>query len=146
MTSKSAPIQQHTDKYTLFGALDPDTGEIIPVSLDDLTGGIAVIQYVWDTTLLQWVKMQQPTINADDLTITMGDVERLLAGNYWNDQRFEFSGDDLIYKGLNTTHKALTSDTDWYILKYTWDGSGNPTRIEGPLVGSWDNRASLAWA
>lgn len=64
--------------------------------------------------------------------------------NYWKDKRFEYSSGDLIYKGVNVTHKAATDAATWYIWKYTWDGD-DCTRIEGPLEGTWDNRASLAW-
>jgi hypothetical protein len=66
------------------------------------------------------------------------------ANDYWHDQRLEYSSGDLIYLGKNTTHKALTSATTWEIWKYTWS-SGDCTRIEGPLTGAWDNRASLSW-
>lgn len=60
------------------------------------------------------------------------------------DTRMEYSSGDLIYRGLHATHKAATSDTSWLIFKYTWSGE-DLVRIEGPLSGSWDNRASLAW-
>jgi len=142
---KSTEIQQHTDKYTLFGAIDPTTGEIKPVSMADLPGGIAVVQYVWDTTLMQWVKMQQPVLEADDLTVTMGDVEKLLADNYWHDTRYEFAGNNPLYIGKNTTHDESTAAATWFIWKYSFSGN-NPTRKEGPLVGSWDGRAGLGWA
>jgi len=102
--------------------------------------------YVWDSDGLTWVKMVQPSISvdADDLTVTMGDVEKLLANNYWKDARFDYTSGDLDYKGLNTTHKAATSATSWYVWKFTYSG-GELVRMEGPLTGSWDNRASLAW-
>ena len=142
--SKSDNIQAHTDKYVLLGALDQDTDEIKPLDMEDITGGLAVIQYVWNTTTLQWEKMVQPMIYADDLTVEMGDIEKLLAANYWKEQRYEFSGNNPIYKGLHTTIGAATSNTNWYIWKFTFTGN-NPTRIQGPIVGSWDNRASLGW-
>ena len=102
---------------------------------------------VWDSDSVSWVRMVQPdlSVNADDLTVTMADVEKLLAANYWKDARYEWSSGDLIYKGLHTTHKAATSDTNWYVWKFTWSGS-DLERKEGPLTGSWDGKAALAWA
>lgn len=64
---------------------------------------------------------------------------------YWNDARYEYSSGDLVYIGRNETHKAATSATTWYVWKYTYGASGI-ARIEGPLTGSWDGRAALAWA
>ncbi len=69
---------------------------------------------------------------------TKGDLE------LWLDQRFDYTSGSLDYKGVNETHKALITDTDWYVWKYTWS-SGNCTRIEGPLKGSWQGRAALSW-
>ena len=63
---------------------------------------------------------------------------------YWKDIRMEYSDGNLVYKGVHTDHNSATSDTGWEIWKYTWSGDG-PTRIEGPLSGAWDNRATLSW-
>ena len=63
----------------------------------------------------------------------------------WLDMRMEYSSSELRYMGLNSTHKADTSSETWYICKYTYSGDGI-ARIEGPLTGAWDDRASLAWA
>jgi len=65
--------------------------------------------------------------------------------DYWKDKRLEYSSGNLVYRGYNTTNKASTSAQDWHIWKYTWS-SGDLTRIQGPLVGTWDGRASLDWA
>jgi hypothetical protein len=72
-------------------------------------------------------------------------VQETVDSSRWHDQRMAYNTGQLIYFGKNLTHKAATDATTWNIWKYTWDGS-DCTRIEGPLVGSWDNRASLAWA
>ena len=65
----------------------------------------------------------------------------------WKDQRFEYASDDLIYIGRSLIHKAATDDTTaWWVWKYSYDGSSNLVRIEGPLPGSWDNRTSLGWS
>ena len=66
------------------------------------------------------------------------------SGSIWKDQRFDYTSGDLDYKGFNTRHKAATTRDDWHIWKYTWT-DGNCVRIEGPLIGVWDNRATMAW-
>lgn len=68
----------------------------------------------------------------------------LYSDERWNDRRFDYTSGDLDYIGKHKKHNALTSDTQWVIIKYTWSGS-NCTRIEGPLIGAWDDRASLSW-
>ena len=145
---KSSEIQKHTDKYTLIGALDPDTKEIKPLSLDDglsaTMEGLNVLLHVWNSGTMDWEKFTGLAISGDDLTITMGDVEKLLADNYWHDTRYDFTGNNPIYIGKHTTHDVATSDTGWFIWKFSWSGN-NPTRKEGPLVGSWDGRAGLGW-
>lgn len=143
--AKSGEIERHTDKYTLIGVLDPNTEEIKPLGLDqENVGGLGVQLHIWDAVELEWVKMQQPTLELNgDLTVSMGDIERLLAQNYWKEKRYEYDVDDNpIYIGYHTTINAATNNTNWYVFKYTWNG-GNSTRIQGPSVGSWDNRAGL---
>jgi len=61
------------------------------------------------------------------------------------DNRYEYDGSDhMIYHGIHDTASVATSDGLWLIWKYTWTGT-LVTRIQGPLKGSWDNRASLPW-
>ncbi len=64
---------------------------------------------------------------------------------YFKDQRFQYSGSDLIYIGYHTDHKAPESDENWYIWKCTYDGSNNLLRQQGPLIGAWENRTTLDW-
>ena len=63
----------------------------------------------------------------------------------YKDERYDYTSGKLDYEGKHTTHKAVTSDEYWQIWKYTWDGDNN-VRKEGPLEGSWTDRASLDWA
>lgn len=65
--------------------------------------------------------------------------------SYWRDQRLEYTSGLVDYIGRHHQHKAPTSNENWAIWKFTWTGS-DCIRIEGPLTGAWDNRASLAWA
>lgn len=75
--------------------------------------------------------------------LTAVDVNVAL-NTFWQDVRMEYSGGDIIYKGAHFAHDAAIADNKWEIWKYTWDGS-DLTRIEGPLVGAWDDRATLGW-
>jgi hypothetical protein len=61
------------------------------------------------------------------------------------ENRYDYDGSNqMIYHGIHETPGAATSDGTWLIWKLTYT-STNLTRIQGPLKGSWDNRASLAW-
>jgi len=63
-----------------------------------------------------------------------------------HDIRVEYDGSgNILYWAIHPTHKAATSDGGWKIKKYT-HGANGITRIEGPLVGAWDDRATLSWA
>lgn len=78
-----------------------------------------------------------------DLTISMGDVEKLLAGVYWLNTKLEYDGsDNCIYKGQNDNLGAADGDTDWYITKFDWIGS-NCTQIRVRKT-SWTNKA-VGW-
>ena len=105
----------------------------------------AVRLYVYNPSTLDWERMKQPILQTGDLTVTMGDVEKLLSGHYWKDQRLTYSSGDLVYKALHTTINTATSATTWWIWKYTWT-SGDLVRIQGPLVGSVDGQANLGWS
>ena len=71
-------------------------------------------------------------------------VPELIAKTYWKDKRFDYSGADLIYMGVNRDQNASSGDPNWHIWKLTWSGT-SLGRIQGPIIGSWDNRASLGW-
>ena len=58
--------------------------------------------------------------------------------------RYSYAAGKKEYKGTHSTINPSTADANWTIMKYSY--SGNDLTIEqGPLVGAWDNRASLAW-
>lgn len=129
------------ERTNLGGGVDDADGETpVRVKMDATSQSLRVNLWVWDTGTLSWVKMQQPSLDTD-----LANIESLEAGTYWKDQRYDYTSGNLDYKGQNTTHKEATNAETWYIQKYTWMGD-NVVRIEGPLVGAWDDRASLAWA
>jgi len=104
------------------------------ILMDPTAFALYVGSWVWNTSTLAWEKMTQP------IGSTQGDIDA-----YWKDQRFDYTSGNLDYKGLHTVHKTAEGTATWEIWKYTWV-SGNITRIEGPLTGSWTGRAALAWA
>lgn len=65
----------------------------------------------------------------------------------WHDVRtsYDLTGAMLIYRGVHEVHDVSLTDETWEVWKYTYDGDGNVTRIEGPLRGSWEGRESLEW-
>jgi hypothetical protein len=74
------------------------------------------------------------------------EIKPILYGdNHWRSKRFSYDSDNMQYKGFHEAIRADTSSTDWRVWKYTWDATPNPILIEGPLIGSWDDRASLDW-
>jgi len=78
------------------------------------------------------------------MSLTAIDVDANLtvqSGIIWKDQRLEYSGSNLVYKGCHLEYNAATSDTNWYITKYTYT-AGDITRI-GLVKGPWDDRATL---
>ena len=79
----------------------------------------------------------KPLLVEDAGKYTRGD-------QYWPEVRYDFTTGDLDYLGKNAQAGASTADEDWVIWKYNWSSS-LPTRIQGPLTGSWDNRATLGW-
>jgi len=72
-------------------------------------------------------------------------LHQCVMGMHWHDQRFEWSSGNLIYMGVHRLHQATETEAEWAIWKFTWDASSNLTRMEGPLEGTWNGRASLSW-
>jgi len=95
--------------------------------------------WVWNASTLAWERMTQPSVAGD-----FDDIEKAVLETKWLDTRYDFTGGELTYKGRNVGHKAATSAATWYVTKYVYSG-GDIVRIEGPLVGTWDGRAALAW-
>jgi hypothetical protein len=119
-------------------AVRKETGDTpTDLTMPDELEGLKVALYVYDPDSLSWVRMRQPLMSpmADDLPL---------------DTRFENdSNKNIKYKGIHATHKALISDVNWLIWKFTWElisSSYCLARIEGPLEGAWNNRDNLGWA
>ena len=71
-------------------------------------------------------------------------VTELLANTYWKDRRFEWASGNPVYIGVNRKPNAPEGDREWQVYKITWSGD-TVTRMQGPVEGSWENRAGLGW-
>jgi hypothetical protein len=60
-----------------------------------------------------------------------------------NYQLYEYSGGNLLYRGVNPVHGAAEAATTWVVQKYTY-GANGITKLER-LTGAWSGRAALAW-
>jgi len=113
--SKSSSIQAHTDKYSLVGALDPDTGEIKAIRMGDGTVlGMATQQYVWDADDLEWVKAQQPEFTLEgEIKVDNQDLEDLVSDTL---EGYHFSG----FAEVTTVQYAgyERKDGAYYVTRY----------------------------
>ena len=57
---------------------------------------------------------------------------------------YDVSG-NLEYIGINTIDGVDSTISTWQISLVVYDVSGNIDYIEGPIVGEWDEKASLPW-
>ena len=131
----------------LISANDPSEDQQVELAGIEISPGVyalAVAPYDYNPEDLAYQKGTIPYIHIDDLTVSMGDLEKLASNSYWKDVRRDYTSGNLDYEALNTVHNAGTDATTWYIWKYTWVGN-NCTRTEGPLIGSVDGQDSLAW-
>ncbi len=111
------------------GFLPAGTTTPSPAHGDEAAGALFVGCWVWNTETLAWEKTQPVPLEE---------------ASFWKDKRYDYSANQMVYKGFNVTHKATEGATTWYIWKMTYT-SNQLTRIEGPLQGSWTGRAALAW-
>lgn len=134
--------------FRIIGGQDKDTGDRVQlavVEIDPNIYALAVAPYYWNSGLLDYDKAVQGQILADDLTISMGDVERLLADAYWKRSKFFYTGNNVEYICYNTDIDANETDTDWFIWKLVYTGN-NVTEKEGPRQGAVNVTPSgLAW-
>jgi len=84
----------------------------------------------------------------DDLNVGgVRDRGTIVALNaYWKDKQYAYDASgNMIYYGVHYLPNASTADGNWEVWKYTY-GTDGITRIQGPVQGAWDNRATLAWS
>lgn len=62
--------------------------------------------------------------------------------SYYKRKNFAYDGSGLIiYQGLNRAQDAADGDTDWVIIKYTYDGNDNIESIRERNGMTWTDRA-----
>lgn len=102
----------------------------------------AIYNRVWNPTTLAWERMKQPILEfAGDLTVTLGDVERLLANQYYKRMKtYSHASGRIKYICRNTTIDAAETDTDWFCWYFT---DASPPEIEGPLQGAVNTEGTV---
>lgn len=70
---------------------------------------------------------------------------QLSTEEYYKRKLFEYSDGKLIYMGKNSNNNAPTAAIGWSIWKFSYSGD-DIIGIEGPLIGAWDDRATLDWS
>jgi hypothetical protein len=137
-------------KGTLIRGNDPDTQAPVIAAIDAETKTLRVNNWVWDPQASPnptWVRGKQATLElTGDLTVTLGDVERLLANHYYVRMKpYSYSSGRIKYICRNTDIDANETDTDWFCWKYT---DASPPEHEGPREGAVNNEAAvngLSW-
>lgn len=121
----------------------------IPVVADEGNDSLfcqRVAMHIWNGT--QWVAFTGLNVKADNLTVSMADVEKLLSKYYWESERYDFSGftgtgTEYVYVGRSTTRNASPSSGNlWTVWRLVFD-NGLPI---GPNLRkesiNWDDRGN----
>lgn len=127
---------------------DPTTGEPVQVAVDKDDGAVVIHNKVYDPTGMNWNNMQQPNLEfSGDLTVTMGDLEKIGTDFYFQRLKIYYDGsDNAEYLCRNTDIDALETDTDWFCWKLVYDGNNNMIDKEGPRQGAVNVAPSgLGW-
>ena len=124
-----------------------DEYNVKPVGGDVEAEGLTVLNKVYNFSALAWERMKQPVIElTGDLTVSMGDVERLLANQYYKRMKpYSYASGRIKYICRNTDFGAGETDADWFCWKYS---DASPPEYEGPLQGAVDTEGAvngLSW-
>jgi len=137
-------VPQDRNRHPCIGVTDSDTGETRILKSIDFSGLplIPVAVHVYDTDLTSWIKGQQAVVEAaSDLTVSMGDVEALLAKYYWKSIQYDYdTSGNCIYVGRNTSLSAADGDNTWYVTRFYWT-AGRCTQQKVRIT-NWTNRAA----
>lgn len=130
----------------IFAERDDDV-KFVPIKVDPDSKSLRVNLWVYNPSTLDWERMKQPTLElTGDLTVTLGDVERLLANQYYLRMKpFSYASGRIKYICKNTDIDANETDTDWFCWKFT---DASPPEHEGPRQGAVNNEAAvngLSW-
>ena len=129
-------------KGTLIRGNDPDTKAPVIAAIDATSKTLRINNWVWDTGTTAWVRMKQPTLElTGDLTVTMGDVERILGDQYYKRMKiYAYGSGRAKYICKNTDIDAAESDTDWFCWKLT--DADLPDK-EGPRLSAVNAEATI---
>lgn len=142
-------LEPLTDKWALQVAKDPDTEELIPLTADQGLGGamngLNVFLHIYNPTTMDWEKYKGVSVYAENLTVSMDDMEKLAADFYYPRVKLYYTGNNVEYVCKNTDIDALETATDWYCWKLVYAGN-NMTDKEGPRQGAVDSAPTgLGW-
>jgi len=102
------------------------------VKIDKDTDTLHILNWVYNPTSLAWERMKQPSVDIGDLTVTQGDMEKLLSDHYYLCmQPFLYASDRIKYICKNTDVEAIVADTDWLVWKFT---DADIPEKEGPRI------------
>jgi len=129
-------------KGTLIRGNDPDTKAPVIAAIDATSKTLRINNWVWDIGTTAWVRMKQPILElAGDLTVTMGDVERILNDQYYKRMKiYAYGSGRAKYICKNTDMEAAEGDTDWFCWKLT--DAALPDK-EGPRLSAVDAEATI---
>ena len=137
-------------KGTLIRGNDPDTKVPVIVAVDEGSQTLRINNWVWNPQASpnpDWERMKQPTLElVGDLTVTLGDVESLLADHYYKRMKpYTHASSRPKYVCKNTDIDANETDTDWFCWKYT---DAAIPEVEGPRQGAVNTEGTvdgLSW-
>ena len=132
-------------KGTLIRGNDPDTKAPVIAAIDAETKTLRVNNWVWDPLASPnpaWIRDVGARVTVEgDLTVTLGDVERLLADQYYQrGKTYTHASGRVKYVCRNTDIDANETDTDWFCWKFT--DAALPDK-EGPRSGAVNTEAAI---
>ena len=136
----SAVKPKQVGSLRAIGGFDDDV--FILIAADDQTNTLKIANYCYNPSTLQWERMKQPTVEIEgDLTVTMGDLERLLNDHYYQRMKpYSYASGNIKYLCKNTDIDANETDTDWLIWKFT---DADIPEKEGPRTGAVNTEAGI---
>jgi len=124
-------------KHSLTGQDSINPEKVRNVRVEPDIRALRVANWIWDADEMEWIR---DTGAAADLQ----DTEDILKGDWYHDERLEYSSGSIVYIGQHIMMNASVSGTGWLIQKVDYDGNNNINRTR-VKTGSWEDRA-LGWS
>lgn len=122
-----------------LAATDETTKEIIKVLGDEASGGLRILNLVWNTSELAWERMTQPTLSADSINVNLDTIEQYLL-----DQLAQYQLSDWLESGDYVYLGFLDKSGKWYIKKID-TSSGTVRFIKGDSDYDFSDSVSLSY-